>query len=405
MALNVQRGMNLTTKNATMQIRQMDPKAYQLRANYAAFIVYLSLLGMRRSAKTAGRSGFVTGSKTKNCGSFKYEWFNEEDGSPLTAAAENAADNATTVKVTAGDGVMFSANDLIYNRNTGEVMLVTDKLVDDLTVVRGWGTVTQGVSGEAVTATDVLVLVASAFPEGSTAPEATNFIPNEYFNFTQIFKQTIENSRTNEAIEYYGNINKMARMQKRAFDNYLLKKSRAYFLGQRSSIVNSGKPQRTTGGLDFFVKTNVMVKQAFSYPVFMDFSEKAYGYGGDEKIFICNPAMATLIQKEVLSNKINMEVSPSTKEFGINIRRLQTVSGPMDILVDHTMGQIYQHPTGFALESDLIEEMILRPDTWESGIQEPGLDGLKDQLIGEAGLKVINEQRHAKLIIDKNAAD
>ncbi|MDD3509573.1 MAG: hypothetical protein PHY27_14360, partial [Parabacteroides sp.] len=110
-------------------------------------------------------------------------------------------------------------------------------------------------------------------------------------------------------------------------------------------------------------------------------------------------------QKEVLSNKINMEVSPKTKEFGINIKRLQTASGAMDILVDHTMRQIYQFPTGFALETNLIEEMVLRPDTWESNIQEKDVDGLKDQLIGETGLKVINEQRHAKIVIDPQAAN
>ena len=63
MALNVDRGMNLTSLNTTMQIRQMDPKSYQLRANYSAFVVLLTLLGMKRSAKAAGRSGFVTGKK------------------------------------------------------------------------------------------------------------------------------------------------------------------------------------------------------------------------------------------------------------------------------------------------------------------------------------------------------
>ena len=197
----------------------------------------------------------------------------------------------------------------------------------------------------------------------------------------------------------------MSSQQKDSFDEYLLRKSRAYFLGQRTMRTDlSGRPQRTTGGLDYFIKTNVMVKKTFGYPLFMDFAERAYSYGGDEKIFICNPAMATLIQKEVLANKISMEVSPKTKEFGINIRRLQTVSGAMDILVDHTMRQIYQFPTGFALETDLIEEMVLRPDTWETGIQDKDVDGLKDQIIGEAGLKVINEQRHAKLVIDPQAA-
>ncbi|MFA5595990.1 MAG: DUF5309 family protein [Pusillimonas sp.] len=406
MALNVDRGMNLTSLNTTMQIRQMDPKSYQLRANYSAFVVLLTLLGMKRSAKAAGRSGFVTGKKTKNCGNPKFEWHSKDNGTPLTNAAQGAAANATTLIVTAGDGKMFTKNDLIYNRNTNEVMLVTNVVTDTLTVVRGLGTLTEGTSGEAVTADDVIVLVSSVFPEGSGAPVATQFKPQEFYNYTQIFKKTIENSKTNEATEYYGNINKMSTQHKDAFDEYLLQKSRAYFLGQRTIRTDSdGKPQRATGGLDYFIKTNVMVKKSFGYPLFMEFAERAYGYGGDEKIFICNPAMATLIQKEVLSNKINMEVSPKTKEFGINIKRLQTVSGAMDILVDHTMRQIYQFPTGFALETNLIEEMVLRPDTWESNIQEKDVDGLKDQLIGETGLKVVNEQRHAKLVIDPQAAD
>lgn len=406
MALNVDRGMNLTSLNTTMQIRQMDPKSYQLRANYSAFVVFLTLLGMKRSAKAAGRSGFVTGKKTKNCGNPKFEWFNKDSGTPLTSAAAGALAAATTLNVATGDGVMFTKNDLIYNRNTNEIMLVTDITADALTVVRGIGTSTEGTSGEAITADDVIVLVSSAFPEGSVAPEAMQFKPHEFYNFTQIFKKTIENSKTNEATEYYGNINKMSMQRKDSFDAYLLQKSRAYFLGQRAIRMDaSGKPQRMTGGLDYFIKTNVMVKKAFGYPLFMDFAERAYGYGGDEKIFICNPAMATLVQKEVLSNKISMEVSPKTKEFGINIKRLQTVSGAMDILVDHTMSQIYRFPTGFALETDLIEEMVLRPDTWEANIQDKDVDGLKDQLIGEAGLKVINEQRHAKLIIDPQAAE
>ncbi len=406
MALDVNRGMNLTSRNTTMQIRQMDPKAYQLRQNHSAFVVLLTLLGMKRSAAAMNRNGFAKGSKTRNCGSFKFEWFNEDDGTPLTKAASAANKSATTLNVTTGDGKMFTANDTIQNRNTGEVMLVTGKTADALTVVRGWGSATRGTSGEAITKGDDIILVAPAFPEGSAAPEAMQFNANEFYNFTQIFKQTIENSKTNEATQYYGHINKMAHQHKKAFDQYLLKKARAYYVGQRDTITDSnGKPQRTTAGLDYFIRTNVVTKPTFSYNLFMDFAEQAYHYGGDEKILICNPKLATAIQKEVLANKINMEISPRTKEFGINIKRLQTVSGSMDILVDQSMGQIYPFATGFALETDLIEEMILRHDAWEDNIQVAGVDGLKEQLIGEMGLKVVNEQRHAKLIIDPAAQD
>lgn len=407
MALNVDRGMNHSNRNTSLQVRQIDPKAYQARDNYSAFVVLLTIMGMKRTAKSMGRSGFASGSRTINVENPKFEWFNRDTGTPLTEAVANSLANATTLTVTLGDGKMFTTNDLIYNRNTGEVMLVTDVTGDVLTVIRGWGTDTQGVTGEAITAADGIVHVAAAFPEGSRAPEAMNFKNELFFNYTQIFKQTIENSGTNEATKYFGNVNKMSDQQKDSFDDYLLKKSRAYFLGQRSMIVGSdGKVQRTTGGLDYYIKSNIMVKKAFGYNMFMDFAEKAYSYGGDEKIFICNPAMSTLIQKDVIAAKMaSYELSPKEKEFGIHIKRLRTSSGVMDILVDHTMKDIYRYPTAFALETRFIEEMVLRPDTWKKNVQLPDEDSLKDLIIGETGLKVINEKRHAKLIIDPYAAD
>lgn len=398
MALSIgNRGMLSTADNATMLVRQMDPKVYQRRANFAAFVVFMRLLSMKRRSEASGRKGFSIGKKAVNCKSFKFEWSDIDSGTPLTTCASTINESATTLSVATGTGKMFTINDIIYNRETGESCRVTNVSTDNLTIVRGWG----GSTAAAITVDDVIVLVGNAFSEGSASPEARAYEPTEVYNYTQIFKRSVETTGTNEATEHYGDVNKLSFQKRQEWDQFLLERARAYFVGRRAEITASdGKPLRTTGGLDQFITNNVYSKSSLTYSNFMEFAKLAYEYGGEEKVLICNSGLALLIQNEILTNhKINMDVSPRTKEFGIKISRLATIYGDMDFMIDQTMNQIYSNPTGFALEPGLLEEMILRPDVWKENVQTPDVDGRKDQIIGESGLKVVSQERHAKIII------
>ena len=397
MSLNIEtRGQFGTDNIGTMRIRQMDPKVYRRRANYAAFVVFMRLLTMKRRATAAGRNGFAVGKKAVNCKGPKFEWADIDTGTPLTLCASTINNSATSLTVTTNSGVMFTPGDIIYNRVTKEVIMVTEVTGDVLTITRGWGDST----ADAITADDVLVLVGNAFAEGSASPNARSYKPTEVFNYTQIFKRSVDATATSEATEYYGDVNKLTFQKQLEWDQFLLERSRSYYVGRKAEETGTnGKPLRTTGGLDQFITSNIFSRSSFTYNNFMDFAEMAYHYGGEEKIFICNAALATLIQKEVMANKISIEVSPRTKEFGFNIKRLSTIHGDMDFMIDQTMNYIYPVPTGFALEPGLLEEMILRPDVWKENVQAPDVDGRKDQIIGESGLKVISEQRHAKFIV------
>ncbi len=396
MSLNIStRGMNLTTTDSTMHVREMDPKVYQRRANFAAFVAILRLITMKRRAKALKRKGFVIGSKAINCHNAKFEWADIDCGDPLTKCASTINDSATTLAVTAGTGAMFTVNDLIYNRNTGETCRVTNVSGDNLTIVRGWGDSTAA----AITADDVIILVSNAFSEGSGAPKARAYSPREAYNYCQTFKRTVDASRRSLQTKYYGDINKMDTKKRFEWDQFLLERSRAYYIGERNSITDSdGNPLTTTRGIDRFI-TQVYNKSSFTYNYFMEFAEMAYGYGGDEKFLVINGALATLIQKEVLANKISIDISPKSKEFGVNIKRLSTVHGDMDFMIDMTMNQIYPNPTGFALELELIEEMVMEPDRWHENVQLKDVDGRKDLILGDAGLKLISPERHAKIVI------
>jgi hypothetical protein len=397
MALNIaKRGQHNAADNVTMRIRQMDPKVYQRRANFAAFVVFMRLLTMKRRSAASGRNGFAIGKKAVNCKAPKFEWSDIDTGSPTTKCASTIDGSATTLAVTTGEGKMFTINDIIYNRETGESCRVTNVSSDNLTIVRGWG----GSTAAAITADDVIVLVGNAFSEGSASPIARAYSPTEVYNLTQIFKRSVEATGTNEATEYYGDVNKLSFQKRLEWDQFLLERARSYFVGRRNEITAAdGNPLRTTGGLDQFITANIYSKSTLTYENFMEFAKLAYEYGGEEKILICNSGLALLIQKFVLAHKISMEISPKSKEFGIKIRRLATIYGDMDFMIDQTMNQIYADPTGFALEPALMEEMVLRPDVWKENVQAPDVDGRKDQILGESGLKVISQERHAKIII------
>lgn len=398
MALNIAtRGQHHSDVNATMRIRQMDPKVYQRRANFAAFVVFMRLLTMKRRSAASGRNSFAMGKKSVNCKGPKFEWSDIDVGNPITLAAATINAAATTLAVSTGHGEMFTPNDIIFIRETGESLRVTAVTGDNLTVVRGWG----DSDADAITADDTIILIGNAFSEGSGAPAPRAYEPTEVFNYTQIFKRSVSSTGTNEATEFYGDVNKLSFQKRLEWDQFLLERARSYFVGRTNKITAAdGKPLRTTGGLDQFITANIYSKSGFTYNNFMEFAKLAYELGGDEKILVCNSGLAQLVQSEILTNhKINMEVSPKTKEFGIKIGRLSTIHGDMDFLIDRTMNQIYDAPTGFALDPDLLEEMILRPDVWKENVQLPDEDSKKDQILGESGLKVISQERHAKIII------
>lgn len=402
-----------------LQVRLMDPKAYQMRANYAAFIVYLKLLGMKRSAAAAGRKGFATGSKTVNCWNPKFEWYDIDVGDPKTTVAANVSANATSLTVATGTGKMFKAGDIIFVPSTSEVLRVTAVSGDTLTAGSVSDTATTvGNIKNAISSGATIIMVASAFGEGAYAAQPIHYDQNLHENYCQIFKKSTKNTLTNEATKYYGQVNRLSEQKKILFDQYLLEKSRAYLLGRKSAILDgiaSGYGQRddsqivrTTDGLESFISTNrfVSLASSFSYVKFMEFIKNVYEYGGDERLFVCNPAMMLKIQEVFKTDaQTHIEISPKSKEFGIDIRRILTFAGSMDLLIDRTMGDIYSNPVGFALETGLLEEMVLRADKWEENIQQPGWDFRMDQIIGEAGLKVMLEKRHGRLELVSSITD
>lgn len=407
---NVTRSARSSDTGATMIVREMDPKVYQKRANFAFFVTFLRLLQMRRTATSLGKSGMVYGSKTKNVENPKFEWANSDIGTPQDTL--NGAVGGTTgdTSIVVDNIETWTAGDVAVNQRTKERFLVTvvTTATSTLTVTRQWG-YSDPLAAPAAAAMldgDTVSLVGNAFEENTGTPSSISFDPDEFYNYTQIFKRATSASGTNEATKFYGDVNKMRNQKKLVWDLFLKDRSAAYVRGVRAKTTGTGGlPIRTTGGLEQWITTNIMeLDGSMSYNDFIDFAEMVTAYGGDEKIIICNSGMLTLINKEVIGkNNVQLCIDDAkTKEFGIKISKLNTVHGDFNFAVDRSFNELFPSTlaVGFALEMELIEDQILRPDVWKENVETPGTDGRVDQAIGESGLKLINEERHGFISVD-----
>lgn len=206
-----------------------------------------------------------------------------------------------------------------------EVIEVVDVISDtQFTVRRGQ----QGSSAATIADNAFLLLVGSAFAEGTSAPKATSRNPLKFSNYTQIFKDSYELSGTANAInlrtgEAWSNDKK-----RKVFDH-----SRAIELsmlfGRKAEVVGeNGKPKRTMGGLRSQIpltRTTVfgaaVTPTSFMdavYPVF-DFDSPA----GDERIAFCGNEALNILNKAILAHaSTNISYNEKiTTIYGMNFRQ------------------------------------------------------------------------------------
>lgn len=396
MALNViSRAALNSSSQSNSVVRQVEEDVYRLLADIAPFVSILRLITHSRAAKMQNRKRT---SKIINCENPKFEHQEKDVGTPIAVAA--AAYIAGDTDIVVDDADYFAAGDILYNPTTGEQMLVTavDTATETLTVTRGYGTTAAG----AIAISQNLVLLANCFAEGSAANSPVSFATSLPYNYTQIFKEAVEETRTGMQTRHYGHVNKMEELRRDAWEKFVMSRARQYYFGEAKLDTTGTHPKRITAGVNSFITSNVTdLSGSFTYSKFMDFCESVFMFGGTEKLMPVDSELLKAIQLEVLSKSQYMIDEKKSKAWGLDVTKLKTPFGTINLVYDRTLGYFTSgdHGLGFALETDLIEEMVMQPDVWEENIQTPGYDLRKDQVIGEAGLKFRLEKRHGKIIL------
>lgn len=350
-----------------------------------------------------------------------FHWF--EKGFPtrrlkMTADITNIA-TAVPVSnaVDPGWSSAFSvkAGDMVMAEQTGEIMRISaDPAADNALVVTRAMAGTTGTAITIATSNPFLIVIGSAFEEGSLAPTGVNFDPTEIYNYTQIFRSTLEMTRTAEKTRLRtGDGVKEAKRE--CLENFSVDMERAFwFNGARSIITINGKPARLTAGLVNQITTRApenIITGPSDGMIDMNWLERAtqavFAFGSSEKIVFGGNALLAALNAVIRKNS-NYTITSGQKEYGMRFSRFSTPFGDLlfkshplfNQMVGGTASDGVTLFNGIANNAYIIDAANIKYRYITDVMYQPdltpvGLDGMKSGYLAECGLELQHAKTHS----------
>jgi len=383
MALNLQKGAQTTSFNNSSpdtRVRFVDPRIFFAQAEIAPLNALMEK--MKRSVRSS---------------SIKPEWVEKDMGTPTTTlngAIDNKA-TTTTVNVAAGTGPMFDVNDILWipSATGGEQMLVTDRTADALTVVRNWGSAGLAAHADG----SQIVKLSSSYAEGATSGVGVKIKPSMPYNVTQIHRTPIELTRSEMQIKRYERGEKGARQDARrdAMILHLEGVERSFINGDLKEDVSTNR--RVAKGILRYITTNREdLKGSLTKAKFDSFLKDVMFNGGGKYVLAASGTFMEALHAEVLS-KSNMNITPATKEWGLDVTRYLSPFGKCDVFYHRVLSQMLEDNYGgcaMLLDMSLVTKYYLQKMILRENIQANDADGFKDEYLEECCAALHNEANH-----------
>lgn len=252
--------------------------------------------------------------------------------------------DATTLDTNWGTATHLKPGDVLMVEPTTdsastvpEQVRVTNVISDtQFTVERGASGTTQATIADNA----FLLLMASAYAEGTAAPEATSRNPIKYSNFVQIFKDAYEITATVDATKFRTGDPWSNDKMRKMFDHSRAIEWSIMFGRKSETTGTNGKPLRTMGG----IQSQIAASRKFifaagtgatrlTYDNFLAAVYRIFEYtsdAGDERICFCGNVALNALNKMVnrqpqggtSSGSTNIQWGGPVKVYGMNLREL-----------------------------------------------------------------------------------
>lgn len=275
-------------------------------------------------------------------------------------------------------------------------MWIVSSVSGFINVLRAQGSV----AATAIGSGDTILVIGSAYSEGDGVSDAVTYDPTVVTNYTQIFRNVFDITGTASATRIrYGDGQFQKEARREALELHSIEMERAFLWGAKTENLTYGsQPTRTTGGLNYFVTTNVT---DFSGNVDIDTWENllqdVFKDGSAEKLALVGARSLNVLNK-VARAHYTIEATPTDKTYGMSMTTWITPYGTL---------QIKQHPLlsrdatftswGFIVDPAKIKYRYLRGrDTqFRENVQNPGDDAIKNEFMSECGLEINHQTAHA----------
>lgn len=315
-----------------------------------------------------------------NWPSTKVEWLQDELATLVDDLDGSITSDTTTITVT--DASIFKSGDIIEIDD--EMMWVVSKALEVLTVTRDYGG-TQATHADA----DTVTIINQARLEGDDADYERALVDiTAPYNYTQIFQQDIEVSRTANKVSQYGISEEFDYQAEKAIPELTRLIAQAFYRGQQKA--GSATTPRAMGGLETYLTTNTadLSSAALTQKDLEDLIEDCWGYGGHPNLIICNSH---------LKRKISGFYAPSVRterdesRGGLSITSVETDFGTLDIL----MSRWCPSAKMYVVESQYIGFLAYEP-FFQEPLAKVG-DAVRGQVVGEYTMIVRNAKAHGYL--------
>lgn len=308
---------------------------------------------------------------------------------------------ATTIPLVSG-GLRLKPGDTIKMGATGEVIRVITVVSDTSITVeraRGAGGSPAG-TGAAVTlpgADATMLYIGSAYREGAPRSVGTSTAPSKKYNYTQIFRDPVEITRTASQSTAYRTGDPFAQDKQRTAHKHALGIERAFWFGARYETLESAQPIRYTGGItDFIPAGNIYdATGTLTMSELLGQFQNIFAFGSGEKVAFGSIRMMTIISQLVgLQGTVQLEAS-GTKEYGMDTRRIFTPAGTLRFIEHPAFSATpYLQNDLFVLDTENLRYRHLQDTTYLKNRQDAGVDGKTDEFLTEAGLEVQHGSTH-----------
>lgn len=392
-------GMRSTSQAITEDrlIRRVDSDISMLEPNEAPLVTLFNKMNKRESTDNP-----------------RFEWYEDDYNARWTQnGSTTVANNSASTTITASDGTLFSIGDivvvpkLISSSAKPELVRVTAISTNTLTVVRDVGS--NGI--DTIAANAALSIIGNAFEEGGSIPVAKTVAPVKKTGYTQIFRTTVNYSKTNVATNQYGTSGSdRKREHRKKLKEHKILLNRALLFGKASESLTGGptsQPIRTTDGINSVITTNITdAGGLLTKKTFEAFSRSAFRYGKEAKLLLASPILKSAINEWA---KAFLQVKPAETKFGVQIQQVQTAHGTWMLvndwmLEDGVSGQNGFGSIGLSLDLTQFKYRFLsgNGENRDTHITmdkiQDGRDAYVDEILTEAGYQIMQEKYHAKLM-------
>lgn len=327
----------------------------------------------------------------------KVEWMEEDltpqivtgDGSTPITGTGTTGDPYDIVLAT-GDGTIVRVGDILQSTagDPSDQWYVQNVTGDALELVLYAG------STHAVVNSDELQIVGQYRAEGSDPLEARTKERTDAYNYTQIYQEAVEATRTARKRGSRGGL----WGQRDPYDHEVMKKfkelgirfERAAIFGQRT--ISGDSKNRGMGGLFYYITTNSASNTKANASVALNsLLRTCEGQGGNPNVLVVSHAV-----KEALSQNIDPSLrrnSYQSRAGGFVVDTFMSDFGEVEIVADRHL------PTtkGFALEVQYVD--VVNFDGFFHELLAKTGDADKGHIVGEKSLRVKNEKAHGVLTI------